>query len=271
MDAKVVSRQELAPGIIRMRFLTGQERAAAAKPGQFLNVYPMKGSRMILPRPFGICAADAEEGTMDIVFEIVGNGTAALAAAEPGTSVRIAAPLGRGFDYSGLAELQKTDSRPVVLAGGGVGCAPLLFLAAKLQEESIAASAVLGFREYPFLSEDFIEAGCDTTVTTEKANEPYFQGTIIDCMEVHGVKAPAYFSCGPKGMLAAVSRYAAADCGEDHLQVSLEERMGCGYGVCVGCSTWIRETDEAGEVHVVHKKVCSDGPVFKGCEVIWND
>ena len=250
---------------------TDAEAVSAAYPGQFMNIYPEGGDRLVLPRPFGICDADPSGETVDIVYEVVGAGTRRLSGRQPGHVLRAALPLGKGFDLTGIKEQHQKDPRPVVLVGGGVGCAPMLFLAKTLKKEGISCMAVLGFREVPFLGSDFTEAGCSTLITTEKLNDDVFLGTVIDCMEVNSIHAPEYFACGPRGMLAAVEKYVAADCGDEHLQVSLEERMGCGYGVCVGCSTEIRERDESGGIRNVRRKICSDGPVFRGSEVIWND
>lgn len=271
IEAEVKTNEEIAPGIFRMRFLADEAAVTGAVPGQFLNVYPETGLRMVLPRPFGICGADPAERSLEIVYEVVGRGTAELSGKKSGQVLKIGAPLGRGFDLDGLRELQEGDPRPFILIGGGVGCAPMLFLARTMAGEGLKIKAVLGFRDVPFLVPDFAETGCRTLVTTEKLNEEYFFGTVIDCMESNGISAPAYFACGPRGMLAAVDDYAAKDCGDEQLQVSLEERMGCGYGVCVGCSLPVWEQDESGETRRVRRKVCKDGPVFRGSEVIWHD
>lgn len=270
-EAEVLSNVEIAPGIYRMTLCTEESTVSEAVPGQFLNIYPEPGGRLVLPRPFGICGAKPAENTLEIVYEVVGAGTGRLSAMEAGRVLKIGAPLGRGFDLSGLKELQAQDPRPLVLVGGGVGCGPMLFLAGALSTEGLKAEAILGFRETPFLVRDFEAAGCRVLVTTEKLNGAYFLGNVINCMEINSISAPAYFACGPRGMLAAVDAYAAKDCGDDLLQVSLEERMGCGYGVCVGCSIPVRERDGSGEEHRARRKICKDGPVFRGSEVIWHD
>lgn len=263
--------EEIAPGIFHLRLMADEEAATAAYPGQFLNVYPEAGRRMVLPRPFGICDADITDKTIDLVYETVGAGTRWMSEKKRRSRLKITNPLGRGFRLDGLKELQKKDPRPAVLLGGGVGCAPMLFLAKTLAEEEIPNIAVLGFREFPFLAEEFRKTGSRTYVTTEKLNEENFLGTVIDCLEANGISAPAYFACGPRGMLAAADRYVSEDCGDEFLQVSLEERMGCGYGVCVGCSIPVREMNEDGSFSEVRRKVCADGPVFRGSEVNWND
>ena len=270
LEAEVLVNEEIASGIYYMSMVTEEEAVSAAYPGQFLNVYPEPGGRLILPRPFGICGADPSKKTIDIVYEVVGAGTAWMSGLKKGHWLKIAAPLGKGFDLSGLKDLQEKSGQPVVLVGGGVGCGPMLFLAQMLQKEELPVAAVLGFRDAPFLHLHFEEAGCRTLVASQTIQENTCHGTVIDCMKANEVKASAYFACGPRGMLAAVDDYAAADCGDEYLQVSLEERMGCGYGVCVGCSTEIRFRDGQGGIQTVRRKICTDGPVFRGSEVIWN-
>ena len=270
-EAEVLSNEEIAPGIFRMSLLTEETAVSEAVPGQFVNLYPENGERLILPRPFGICDANMTECTIEIVYEVVGRGTAKLSLAGRGHIIRTGVPLGRGFDLSGLKELQIRDPRPFILAGGGVGIAPLLFLARTLRSDDLKVLAVLGFRDTPFLIRDFEKTGCRVLVTTERLNEKTFLGTVIDCMTINNISAPAYFACGPRGMLKAVDSYVSEDCGDEFLQVSMEERMGCGYGVCVGCSIPVLERDESGEILRTRRKVCKDGPVFRGSEVIWDD
>lgn len=130
MEAEVLSNTEIAPGIFRMSMYV-TEAAAAAVPGQFINIY-LNDKSLILPRPFGICEADASEGTIDIVYQIAGQGTREMSEAERGTVFRIAGPLGRGFDLTVFSdEISGTGAsgRSAMIIGGGVGCSPLVFLA----------------------------------------------------------------------------------------------------------------------------------------------
>lgn len=270
-EAEVLANTEIAPGIFRMAVSAGEAVVSEAVPGQFLNIYPEPGGRLILPRPFGICGADPASRSMEIVYEVVGEGTARLSKKQTGSVLTIGAPLGKGFDLSRLIEIQKEDPRPFVLVGGGVGCGPMLFLARILAKKGVSFVAVLGFRDVPFLSAEFEETGCRVLMASEQSHSGLFQGTVIGCMKKNQISAPAYFACGPRGMLSAVDEYVSRDCGDEQLQVSLEERMGCGYGVCVGCSIPVMEEDSNGEERRVRRKVCKDGPVFRGSEVIWHD
>ncbi len=270
MEAEVLSNTEIAPGIFRMSMYV-TEAAAAAVPGQFINIY-LNDKSLILPRPFGVCEADASEGTIDIVYQIAGQGTREMSEAERGTVFRIAGPLGRGFDLTVFSdEISGTGAsgRSAMIIGGGVGCSPLVFLAKTLRKMGINTTAVLGFRKEKFLVDEFRNADCRTLVTTDNPDEDSFLGTVVDCMRVTEAEADEYFACGPGLMLAAVDKYIKERADDSRLQVSMEERMGCGYGVCMGCSIAVKIKDESGNIVRSHRRVCSDGPVFKGSEVIW--
>lgn len=255
-DVQVISNEEIAPHIMKMVF-DAPEAAAEACPGQFINVYP-KAESLILPRPISICDADAEAGTLTIVYDVVGAGTAELENTAAGESVRISSPLGNGFNI--------VTEGSAVLLGGGVGSAPMVFLAKKLAEAGVKAVSVTGFRKDPFLTEELKKAGCRTLVTTDVPTEFGFVGNVVDCMEINHISGGnTFYACGPKPMLAAVVKYVKGMDENTEIQVSLEERMGCGYGACVGCVVDIR--DEEGNVS--RKKVCKDGPVFAGEAVVW--
>ena len=270
-EAEVLVNEEIVPGVFRMTFSMEEAVISEAVPGQFLNIYPEPGGRLVLPRPFGICGADPASQSLEIIYEVVGAGTDRLSKKGSGSILKIGAPLGNGFDLSLLKEIQTDDPRPFVLVGGGVGCGPMLFLARIMAKEGLSFVTVLGFRDMPFMIEEFEKTGCRVLMASEKSHNGLFLGTVIGCMEKNRISAPAYFACGPRGMLSAVDEYVSRDCGDEQLQVSLEERMGCGYGVCVGCSIPVREKDGNGEKRRVRRKVCKDGPVFRGSEVIWHD
>ena len=264
MEARVLSNQEIAGGVFRMSVLA-PDAAAEARPGQFANLYPA-ADRLILPRPISICDADASEGTLTFVYAVVGGGTAEFAALKNGERVRLSSPLGTGFHLPESGGSGET-ARRAVLVGGGVGPAPMVFLAKELTGRGIGCTAVTGFRREPFLSEELKRAGARVVKTTDLPSPEAFLGTVVDCMEINEIQGDLYFACGPRPMLKAVSEYVLR-LGQD-VQVSLEERMGCGYGACVGCVCDVREKSPDGEDVVVRKKVCRDGPVFWGSEVIW--
>jgi dihydroorotate dehydrogenase electron transfer subunit len=272
LEAEVLTNEEIAHGIFRMSLYV-MDKAAGVVPGQFINIYPNDRS-LILPRPFGICDADAPEGTIDIVYQVTGQGTKEMSGAERGTIYRVTGPLGNGFDTSVFDdEVSGTGAsgRSAMLIGGGVGCSPLVFLAKTLRKMKINVTAVLGFRKDKFLVDEFRDADCRVLVTTEEPDENSYLGTVVDCLKATGEEADEYFACGPRPMLNAVEKHIQEHSGDRCLQVSMEERMGCGYGVCMGCSIDVKEEDENGNIVKTRRRVCCDGPVFRGSEVIWDD
>jgi dihydroorotate dehydrogenase electron transfer subunit len=222
-------------------------------PGQFVNVYLNDASRL-LPRPISVC--DYAEGTLTLVFGAVGAGTRRMASCAHGTALRVSAPLGKGFD---------ADAARATLVGGGLGAAPLLFLADALHRAGAAqVRAVLGFAGEPLLLSEFA-ARCDTLHIATDDGSAGFHGTATELLkELPLAGGERFFACGPAPMLRALARFASGQ--GMPLQVSLEERMGCGYGACLGCACKLAHERGA----VVNRRVCTDGPVFDGSEVIWD-
>lgn len=258
--AEVLSNEKIAGGIMKMT-VAAPQFAEEAQPGQFCNLYPA-ADRLILPRPVSICDAEKESGTLTFVYAVVGAGTEEFSKLKSGQSLRVSSPLGKGF------RMPSGTGQKAVLIGGGVGTAPMLFLAKELKKRNIHCTAVTGFRREPFLSQELKAAGARVITTTDLPSPDYFLGTVVDCMEINEISGDCYFACGPRPMLAAVFDYVQKR-GQD-VQVSLEERMGCGYGACVGCVCDIREKDKDGREQIQRRKVCKDGPVFMGSEVIWS-
>jgi dihydroorotate dehydrogenase electron transfer subunit len=248
VEALIVCQEEIAPHIYRM-VLQSEEVAKSAKVGMFINVYP-KQKHLLLPRPISIC--EIGSSTVTLVYGIVGEGTKEFASYQKGDTLRISTAQGTGYT--------PTKAKTSILVGGGIGVPPLLELAKQLEGEKIA---VLGFREDPFLIEDFKKAGATVYIATDTGKHG-FKGNVLELIKEQGIQGDYYYSCGPKVMLKALANY----CNEQNIpiQVSLEERMGCGYGACVGCVCKTK-TDEG----VASKKVCKDGPVFLGSEVAWDE
>ena len=250
VEGKIIGQDEIAPMIFKM-MIYAPEVAGTAHCGQFVNVYP-KSKSTILPRPISI--SEIGEDTITLVYGVVGEGTREFMQYATGDSIRISTALGNGYT------VQKA---PVsVLVGGGIGVPPLVELAKSIQGEKIA---VLGFREDPILVETLEQLGVKVYVATD-SGKVGFKGNVIDLIKAEGIKGDYFYACGPKVMLRALAEY----CEEKGLpvQVSMEERMGCGYGVCVGCVTKIKADNEKG---FILKKVCKDGPVFLGSEVKWDE
>lgn len=247
--AYVVSQKELAPDIYSLWIKT--DSLNGIKPGQFYYFFP-KDSAHILGRPISICEYDLNESKVRFVYQKKGHGTTELSLLEEGDSVSIMGPLGNGFPIE--------DTSHSVLIGGGMGIAPLLGVAKQLKSKAIA---VLGYRDIPFMVEDYIDAGCKVLIASEHGISG-IKGNVVDALKKEDIHSITAYSCGPMPMLKAVCEY-----GKEHeidTYVSLEERMGCGIGACLGCVT---PSVKANDHYMVKKLcICKDGPVFHSTEVI---
>ena len=232
-------RRALARGVWELR-LAGDTSPITA-PGQFVNIR-LDGS--FLRRPISVCDWDRE--SLTLVFKVVGKGTAELAGLREGQTLDLLCGLGNGFDLS------RCGQRPL-LAGGGLGAAPLYGLAKALLAEGRNPAAVLGFnrKEDIFYEEEFRALGVDTVITTVDGSAGV-QGFVTDALPE---RYDVFCACGPLPMMKAVCA-AAPTPGF----VSLEERMGCGFGACMGCSC---------ETKAGSKRVCRDGPGLAKEELLW--
>ncbi len=251
--AEIIKNQDISENIYDMTILV-PEIAKEAKAGQFINVYTGKGE-YILPRPISICGIDEEKGTIRMVFQVVGKGTELFSALKAGDTVKVLGPLGNGYDIS-----EKYENN--VLIGGGIGVPPLLELAKRLEGKKYV---FIGARTNPILVDEFKALGAEVYVATDDGSEG-FKGNAVQLVREINPAVDAIYSCGPKIMLKAV-----ADWAEEKgikAQVSMEERMACGIGACVGCAVKIKKE---GESDWSNLKVCKDGPVFLSNEVVWNE
>lgn len=255
VTGEIIKNEALADGIFRME-IQASEVALSAKAGQFVNVYTNNAS-MLLPRPISVCRAELE--TLTLVYGVVGKGTEELSSYREGQALRLSSAMGNGYDLSRVSRGQT-----VLAVGGGIGVPPMLQLALAARKLGAKVIAVTGFKDQPFLISELELAGAEAYVATDSGAEG-FQGTVLELIREKGLQADHWFACGPKVMLRALSEYVLQQ-GQD-VQVSMEERMGCGYGACVGCVCDIRELETGA---AVRKKVCKDGPVFWGSEVVWD-
>lgn len=239
---EIVSNRALTPLIYEMR-LKG-ETSAITRPGQFVEL-SIEG--LFLRRPISVCNFD--EGELTLVYKVVGKGTAEMAAMQVGRKVDVLTGLGNGFNAD--AECQRA-----LLVGGGVGVPPLYRLARELLAKGREVTVVLGFNTAAelFYEEEFKALGVNLVVATVDGSKGV-KGFVTDAIRESGVTFDYFYSCGPLPMLKALSQSVATD-GE----LSLEERMGCGFGICMGCS--IQTASGA-------KRVCKEGPVFKKEEILW--
>lgn len=231
-----------------------------AQPGQFVEVAVSATLDPLLRRPFSICRLHAD-GSWSIVYRAQGRGTALLAKVKPGAAVDMLGPLGHGFTIP-----DEVPQAPVALVGGGVGVPPLVFLADKLRQAGVAPVALLGFAssEHAVCLEHFADLQVPVQVATIDGSLGY-KGLVTEVLATMPTQPGLVYSCGPTGMLRAV----AAHCQQQHIpcQVSLEERMACGVGACLSCVCPVRKD---GEAEWRWQRVCQDGPVFSGAEVVFD-
>lgn len=246
-QAVIIRQEEISYGVYSM-WLKTEQVAGQAKPGQFVSVYCHEGSRL-LPRPISICEIDREDRAIRIVYRVVGKGTEELSQMRTGRCLDIVGPLGNGFPLK---------DKKAFLIGGGIGIPPLLELAKELKSEK---QMVLGYRDSLFLQEEFKKQG-SLYVATEDGSYGT-DGNVLDAIRENGLNAEIIYACGPMPMLRAVKAYARERGIECWL--SLEERMACGIGACLGCVCKSKERDS--HTNVNNKRICKEGPVFRAEEV----
>ncbi len=227
--------------------VSAPELAAVAKPGQFAHIY-VPGRT--LRRPISICDIDRENGTLRFVFQVRGAGTADLAKFAVGDQLDILAPLGNGFSVE--------PDKKALFVGGGIGVPPLLGAAKRYGEN---ATVAVGFRskDFAILTADFEAAGCEVRIATDDGSLGY-RGLVTDL--IRDVKPDIIHACGPMVMLRAVANFAKEN--NIRCEISLEERMACGIGACLGCA--VELYDKNGGTYMGH--VCKDGPVFAAERVV---
>ena len=258
---KILSNKEIEKDIFDLRLLVDFEEKPI--PGQFVNLYTNDNS-LLLPRPISICDFEGDE--LRLVYRKAGKGTQLISTYEGGESIDIMGPLGNGnmiYKDSNSGRINDFKGVKTILVGGGIGTPPMLFLAKELKKMGADVNVVLSFRCDPILEEDFNKAGAKTFVATTDGSQG-FKGNGIELIKkenlLDGTKE--IFACGPAGLLRALGELA-----NEHsipCQLSLEERMGCGYGACAGCVCKIKESEKT-----LQKGVCKAGPIFYADTVVW--
>lgn len=248
--AVIVSQKCIGTDIYDM-VLSFPRGAKEAKPGQFIAMYCEDGTKL-LPRPISICGIDAEKGTLRVVYRIAGEGTRQFSEMKEGDSLEVLGPLGNGFTMK---------EEKAIIVGGGIGIPPMLELAKQLSCEK---TVVLGYRDELFLKDEF-ESYADVVVATEDGSCGT-KGTVIDAIKEAGVDGKVIYACGPMPMLKALAEYAEAH--DMEAQISLEERMACGIGACLGCICKTKKKDH--HTNVNNQRICKDGPVFDAKEVVFS-
>ena len=228
---EIKSNEQIAKNVYRMQ-LCGD--TMGIQPGQFVNI---RVQGQFLRRPISVC--NITDGVLTIIYKVVGVGTEAMSHLPVGTPLDVLTVLGNGYDLS------KAGDKPL-LVGGGVGVPPMYMLARQLREMGKEVKVILGFntQDEVFYEEEFRALGCDVTVTTVDGSHGVkgFVTNAVDGQQSY------YYTCGPLPMIKALLQALGTN-GE----VSMEERMGCGFGACMGCTI---------QTTIGPKRVCKEGPVF---------
>lgn len=236
---KIKSQRKLCDAVYEMILAGDTSKITAA--GQFVNI---KIPELYLRRPISVC--DAGQNELKLIYKVVGKGTEKMALLPVGYELDVLCGLGNGFTLKG--------SQKSVLVGGGVGVPPMYMLCKKLLEKGIKPAVVMGFASASdvFYVEEFKALGVEVKVATNDGSvgTKGFVTTVLDDMEFDTL-----YACGPLPMLKALTKYDA------DAQLSLEERMGCGFGACMGCSIQTKNG---------YKRVCKDGPIFDKEELLWD-
>ncbi len=237
---KVDSNKKIACDIYKM-ILVGDTTHITA-PGQFINI---KIEGKFLRRPISVC--DYDSNTITIIYKVVGDGTEIMSECAKGDTLDILTGLGNGYDTS------KSGENPLLI-GGGVGVPPMYNLAKKLISEGKKVTVVLGFNSSVdvFYKKEFEELGASVIVATADGTLG-IKGFVTDAME--GIEYSYFYTCGPEVMFRAIENIVKTSG-----QYSFEERMGCGFGACMGCSC---------KTKYGNKRICKDGPVLEREEIIW--
>ena len=237
----VAENAPIARDVYRM-VLSGDTSAVTAA-GQFVN---LKLAGRFLRRPISVCDLDGD--ALTIIYKVVGGGTADMSRLQPGAVLDLLTGLGNGYD------LTAAGAKPLLI-GGGVGVPPLYLAAKRLRAQGIPVTVVMGFGTAAevFYEKEFCDLGCAVTVTTVDGSRGV-KGFVTDALPEEYTH---FFACGPEPMLRAVCK-ATATSG----QLSFEERMGCGFGACMGCSC---------KTLTGNKRICKDGPVMRKEEILWDD
>ena len=251
----VVYRQDnIAEGIFDMWIDT--DLAEDARPGQFISVYP-HNQATLLPRPISICEVNEEKTRLRIVYRVAGSGTKEFSGYAIGEAVKLLGVLGNGFP------VEKAAGKKVFLMGGGIGIPPMLELAKQLKQSyGTESQIIVGYRNRDTFLEQDLEKYGKVYIATEDGSVGS-KGNVMDAIKQNGLTADIIFACGPMPMLRAIKQYAKDNSIEAY--ISLEERMACGVGACLGCVCKTKNTDH--HSHVNNTRICTDGPVFDAKEV----
>ncbi len=255
LQDRVVSIEELSEDIYKMTVVS-EYVAQNAVAGQFVNIKCCDGTQALLRRPISICSVDRENGRYDLLFQKKGGGTGLLALKKPGDRLDVLGPLGNGFDLD-------SGFKRIAVIGGGIGIFPLLFVLR--ESRAVEKKAYLGFRtkKLVVLEKEFGQSGALEIATDDGSYGTH--GFVTDLLkkELLMKQLDMIYACGPMPMLKKVAE--TANSNGVRCQVSLEQRMGCGFGACLVCAC--KTHGENGDWQYSH--VCKDGPIFDSKTVLF--
>lgn len=251
VKAKILSNKKIKNNYLHCIF-NAPQIAKDARPGQFVNIRITDSLDPLLRRPLSIHLVRGSR--IEILYEVVGKSTRVLSGKKPGEYLDIIGPLGRGFDL-------ESKPRVSILIGGGMGVAPLVFLAKKLKTKKLALIGAKT-KDHIHCEKEFKELGCGVKISTEDGSKG-FKGRVTGLLKkilliTYNLQLTTIYACGPKPMLKEIALISK----EQNIpsQISLEEHMACGIGACLGCAV---------ETMHGYKRVCKDGPVFDADKIIF--
>lgn len=254
VKADVIAKEEVIPGVFSLMLVT-PEISREARPGQFVHILCCdQNSNFILRRPFSIHRV-VPGRVIEILFQVVGKGTDVLSKLKPHDTVDVIGPLGTGFKFS-------EEIRSALLIGGGLGVAPLFFLAEELMERDVLMYSMIGaqdkFKMLRYI--DFKRLAKKAYAATDDGSFGH-HGTVVDLLNrtVHQLRPEVIYACGPEKMIKKIAQ--TADDFGIKCQVSLETKMACGIGACLGCAVATKNG---------YKMTCKDGPVFNAQDIMWD-
>ncbi len=264
IQVPVVEIREVAEGIFRLT-ISAPEWSRTARAGQFVNIQIPQRNDLLWRRPFSVHSVDPVRGTLDILFAVAGRGSAALSEHKAGDSLNVLGLLGNCFTWT--ADLQE-----IIIAAGGLGIAPFILLLQQLENWPGKKTLFLGFRSsrQACCMQQLGALGAEMVLTTEDGSLGH-RGLIttplddyLASLDKNGKRM--LFLCGPTPMMRAVRELTQKY--DIPAQVTVENRMACGFGACVGCPVELAQPREDGQTYML---ACKDGPVFPLQEIVFND
>lgn len=260
IKAKIIANRQLTEEYFKI-FLHPSEIAEVAKPGQFIEIKVADSYEPLLRRPFSIHRIRGKN--LEILYEVVGKGTGILSQKKQGECLDVIGPLGNGFTL-----IPNTHNLASILVAGGIGIAPLLFLAEELvrsQKSEVTSKflVLIGAKTKAEIlcEKEFKELGCEVKISTDDGSKG-FKGKVTDLLKyllsTMNYELSTIYACGPHLMLKEISRISQKY--DIPAQISLDEHMACGIGACLGC---VVKTKEG------YQRVCQEGPVFKAEQIVW--